>query len=260
MTSDAIRVELAGPLATILIDRPRRRNAFNLEMWQRLAEIARELSGHDELRVVVIEGVGDHFSAGGDIREMETLLDDDPGPKLGAAMATSEVVAAIPVPTVAVVRGAARGGGLELAVACDLRVADRTATFGLPPGRMGLVYGLPATHRLVATVGLPAARRLLLTAATIDVDEALRIGLVDQVCDANELPAARDELVDRLCRLSPTALRGGKQMLERAAAGQAHDDEHTRGLREQAYVGDDLRAAVRAFVDRVEPTFRSFPG
>jgi enoyl-CoA hydratase len=262
--TERIRLQRQDGIATILIDRAEKRNAFDHAMWQALRDLLEKVAGAEDVQVVVLRAVGSDFSAGGDITEMKELLGstDVAIDRLSSAMEVSQHLEALPMPTVAAMRGAARGGGLELALACDLRLADHTTTFALPPARMGLVYGLSATHRLVTTVGLPVARRLLLLSEVLDAEAALEVGLIDRVCSPETFEDELARLVDMLCRRSPTALRGNKEMLRRASVGQARDDEVSREIRHASYIGPDLREAVTAFVEGRPPNFRaaSVPG
>lgn len=254
---ECILLDRSEGVATIVIDRPDKRNAFDHAMWIHLASLLDEVAADEQVRVLVVKARGDHFSAGGDIAEMEQLIGDASvaAERLDAPMAAAAAMSRVPVPTIALVRGAARGGGCELAVACDLRWADTTASFGIPPARLGLVYGAAGTRQLVDTVGLPAARMLLFSGEPIDAEHARRLGLINRLCDPGDLDGEAERFVSALCSNSLSAIRGIKQVLRRVAAGQLEDDEVTRGLRHASYRSRDLREGVTAFLERRDPDF-----
>lgn len=146
-------VEVAGPVATVVIRNPARRNAMTTAMWRRLPELLDGLEADPAVRALVLTGAGDTFCAGADLGDLDELLDAGDA---SIAVAAEERLAAFAKPTVAAVRGACVGGGCQLAVACDLRVATTDARFGVPPARLGLVYPAPTTRRLARLVGLAA--------------------------------------------------------------------------------------------------------
>ena len=148
-----------GAVATLTINRPAKRNALTPVMWRRLAEVCAELAADPGLRVLVVTGAGPSFCAGADI---SSLSQDEA--ELKAVVQTAErALRSLPMPSIAKVRGHCLGGGNQIAVACDLRVADSTATFGVPPARLGVVYPVGSTRALVELVGPAAAKRLIFT-------------------------------------------------------------------------------------------------
>ncbi len=168
-----------GPVATLWLNRPEKRNAVTKAMWQGIATTCAELAADGTVRVMVVRGTGDHFCAGADIGELE--LGDV---SYGRANAGAEqALGAFPKPTIAFVRGSCVGGGAQIAIACDLRIADTTARFGITPARLGIVYPAFGVDRAVRLLGPSATKHLLYSAELIDPERALRIGMVDEVHD-----------------------------------------------------------------------------
>lgn len=235
MTS--IRWAVTEEVGTITIARSEKKNALSEQMWLDLDAAARTASENSALRCVVLRGEGDAYSAGADIGEfLDVVASADRFAQNQRIIDEAvEAVASIPVPTIAVVRGACVGGGLAIALACDVRVADHTAKFGLTPARLGLVYGAAETARLVANVGTSSARRLLLTADIVDAQTAFGMGLVSEVVP--DLEPAVEVLVARIVALSPYSTRAMKRILseiERTSdAGRGLADELRLGALDQ---------------------------
>jgi len=258
--TDAILLQYDGPVATVTLNRPQQRNAINLAMWERLAEIARELDADAQVRVVVLRGAGDAaFSAGADISEFET---ERSNPQQAAAYArvfdgALDAIAAIGKPTISLIRGYCVGGGLELATATDLRLAADDARFGVPIAQLGLLVGYKEMRRLVALVGPGAAMNLLLTARLINSAEALRLGLVTEVIAPLDVEGAVYGLARRLCTLAPLAARWHKQILQTvltnpALAGLTAEDE---ALPYVCFGTADFAEGRRAFLVKRAPAF-----
>lgn len=244
-------------IATITIDRPEKRNALSGEVRHELLMALDAVSADEHVRVVVLTGAGDKaFVAGADIGEFadRTPLEQR------AAMAGRRVfdaVAACPKPTIASINGVALGGGCELAMACDLRIATRSARLGQPEVRLGILPGGGGTQRLPRLVGAGRAMRLIMTGELIDAVEAERIGLVDQVVDDGELADRTRELASHLAAQSPVALRLIKDAVRAAAelplqAGLAYERE----LFITAFASDDRTEGVAAFLEKRQPAFR----
>lgn len=236
-----------GAVGTIRIDRAEKKNAFSERMWSDLTMSARELAEDGTLRAVVVCSGNDAFSAGADIGELPEILASKERFAQNQRLIDKalDAVSAIPVPTIAAIRGACVGGGLSLALACDLRIADQTAIFGLTPARLGLVYGARDTIRLRNVVGDAITRRLLLTAEIIDAERAWSVGLV------GDLGADLDEVLDgvlaRIAPLSGYSTRATKRILAALdgdpVAASALADE----LRIHALDENDLHERLRPF-------------
>lgn len=254
--SEHLRLEVAGPVAALVIDRPERRNALSYAMWSALPELAARVAAADDVRVLVVRGNGD-FSAGADISEFGTLRSGPDGARAysAAVHAGAEAIATLGKPTIAAVTGFCVGGGCELALSCDLRIAAEDARFGITPANLGIIYSLPSTKRLVDTVGPAWAKRILFTADIIDAATALRIGLVNEVHAAAVLDARVGELAARIASRSQVSVRGAKTLIERISQGRHDEDAEVHALYDQAVLSADYAEGVAAFLTKRSPRF-----
>ncbi|NIP82766.1 MAG: crotonase, partial [Gemmatimonadetes bacterium] len=187
MAYETLRMEVEERVAVLTIDRPEKRNALNATVRRELVEALDALAERDDVRVVVLTGAGDKaFVAGADIGEFAERTPLEQRAVLAGRRVHREL-AAFPKPTVAMINGYALGGGCELALACDIRVAGRSAKLGQPEIRLGLMPGGGGTQRLPRLVGFGQAMRMVLTGDILDADEAARIGLVDLLVDDDAL-------------------------------------------------------------------------
>jgi enoyl-CoA hydratase len=211
-----IRLETRDKVATLTIDRPAVRNALDRATADEISAALRELATDDTLRVLVITGGGEKvFVSGADIKDLKSRTF-----RQGLEGCNNALFAAIEAferPVVAAINGHALGGGLELAIACDIRVATDDARFGFPEVGLGIMPGAGGTQRLPRLVGMGKAKELILTGDLIDAPEALRIGLVNRVVPRADFGAAVTSLVDKLASKGPMALRLAKMALNAAA-------------------------------------------
>lgn len=246
-------VTLDGRVATLWLNRPAKRNAVTYAMWQGIAAACDRLADDAEVRVVVVRGVGDHFCAGADIGERGTI---DADVYLAATRAAEGGLHDLPKPTIAYVTGACVGGGAEIAIACDLRIADTTARFGITPARLGITYPSFAIERAVHLLGPSATKHLLYSAELIDVDRALRIGLVDEV---HESAAGRDRLAafTTLLATERSALtqQASKQLVDAVVRDGAIDPALTRRWSAEVAASPDQVEGALAFAQRRPPRF-----
>jgi len=256
-TTDTLLLDRDGPVATLTINRPDRLNAMTFAMFSRLPVLLAEAAALDGVRVLVLRGAGRRsFSAGADISEFETARST---PAQAAAyddavMAAEEALATFPAPTVAAIHGHCYGGGCALALACDLRFASSGARFAITVAKLGIVYPLRATKRLVDTVGPSRAKYILMSGADIDADQAARIGLVDEVHD--DVDPAVDDLAAILSARSGVTQRAVKQAVARILDGVTTDDEAHLALRDAALDSPDYAEGVRAFLEHRPAKFR----
>jgi enoyl-CoA hydratase len=240
------------------IDRHERRNALNAELCDELRE---GIDAADDLRAVVITGAGVAFSAGADIarRAAEVtpsagLVDDTFRPSFERLLAT---IVDAPMPVIAAINGAALGAGMQLVVACDLRVVARAATLGIPAAQRGIVLSASNVQRLVQVVGLANARDILFTGRTMTADEADRVGLVHRLAD--DALAAAVHLAGEIADLAPISVRSHKRALRLIAAASPLDQtalDELHELERLAFASDDLQEGLAAFAERRPPTFR----
>jgi enoyl-CoA hydratase len=250
-----IRWEVADLVGIATIDRPERRNALNAELC---GQLLAHLEAASDLRAVVVTGAGDKaFCAGADL-VVRTEDASEPGGGDTFRPAFEGLLDAIvdyPAPVLAAVNGPAIGAGMQLAVACDLRIAAFGASFSIPAGRLGVFLSPANVQRLATLVGQGAARDLLLTARTLDVDEAAAVGLVQRRVP-NALDAAA-EIAAEVAELAPLTVQGHKRALNLAAGGgvDAAALAEMRALEARAFASEDLREGLAAFADKRAPRF-----
>ncbi len=237
---------LDGPRATLTLDRPARRNALDLAMWEALPGLVDRAMADPAVRLLVVTGAAPAFCAGADIGEFAThAADPEWRARNNAAIRlTQTTLARAPKPVLAAIDGDAIGGGLGIALACDVRLATARSRFGLTPAKLGLVYPLHDTKLLVDAVGPAAAKRLLFTARIIEANEAARLGLVDVVDD---LAAAVDEFATSVASLSATTQIAAKAIVRRILDGATDDDAATAAQFDAAFASADFAAGVAAF-------------
>jgi enoyl-CoA hydratase/carnithine racemase len=246
--SDAeLTVEVTGPVATVVIRNPARRNAMTPAMWRQLPVLLDDLEADPAVRALVLTGADGTFCAGADLGDLDELLDAGDA---SIAVAAEERLARFAKPTVAAIRGACVGGGCQLAVACDLRIAAGDARFGVPPARLGLVYPAPTTRRLARLVGPAAAKHLLFTSELIDADRALRIGLADEVLPVDGLAARVDEITAAVVARSQLSVAAAKEIIDDRA-----DDDRLAWWHGQVRASGEAREGVAAFTERRPPRF-----
>lgn len=252
---EEFRLEHAAGVCTLSINRPARRNAVTRAMWEALPVLLSALAADEQVALLVLRGAGEHFCAGADIAEFaESYASAASAARSNAAIrAGVEALAAFPKPAVALIRGACVGGGVSLALACDLRIAGPEARFAITPAKLGLTYNLGDTTRLVRAVGVSRAKELLFTARALDAAEAERIGLVDRVADDAE--AALGETLAAMRALSRPALRGLKRMVEAVAAGAHEETPELAALFDSSFDGADFREGYAAFLEKRPPRF-----
>ena len=258
MTRPAIYLERSGATGTIVLNRPERRNAIDLAMWEALTGLLDEAEADGDIRVVVVRGVDDSaFAAGADIKEFETVH-ADPRTSRGYSAkvhAATERVAHFPKPMIAMIQGPCVGGGCAIALGCDIRVADPTSRFAIPPAKLGLVYSLADTKLLVDAVGPAKAKDILYTGRLIKADEALAIGLTDRIIAPSKIETETRELCESICAGSQFTHRATKMIVRMILGGATEDTGETLKLFDEAFQGADYREGTRAFMEKRRPKF-----
>lgn len=249
--------EQGGTLATLWLNRPARRNAFDLAMWQRLGDLALELAADAELRCLVLRGRGGAFAAGADIAEFpEKRYNAEQALAYAEVMdRATEAVAGCPAPTLAVIEGPCVGGGLELAVQCDLRLAAESARFGIPINRIGHCLPYPAMIALVELAGRATALEILLEGRILTAGEALAKGLVTRVVADDALEAEAAAAVQRIAAGAPLAARWHKRLARKALRPESLIAEDWREPLASCDTAD-YREGIRAFLAKEKPLFR----
>jgi len=243
----------APHVARLTISNPAKRNALDRPILDALAETLPAL----DARCVLLTGAGDIFSAGYDIGDLapDRLAEEAAELVAHPFQNALEALDAVAVPVVAALNGHAIGGGLELAMACDLRVAAAGARMGMPPGRLGLVYSHTGVRRFLDAVGAARTRELFLTARLIDAETAVSWGLVNEVVARERVAARGVELAASVASLAPLSQRGNKRVLRDLLAGSL-DEAAVGALREEAFRSEDFAEGVRAFVEKRSPVWK----
>lgn len=254
-----LRVTWHGPVAELVLDRPGAHNALSTDLLTVLAATCSQLAEDPRLRAVVLSSAAPRaFSVGADLKERAASSDEELLAQRPRARAGYAAVHDLPVPTVAAVHGYALGGGFELALSCDLVVADRTAVVGLPEVGVGLVPGGGGMPLLLRRVGYARAADLVLTGRRVGAEEAHELGVVDRLVGAGEAREAALGLAAQVATQSPVAVRAAKRALREAGRQERHEalEAEERAWRAAAF-SDDRREGVAAFVERRPPTWRS---
>lgn len=260
MSTPSLQYRATGAVARLTIDNPARRNAMTLDMWAALPDLVRRAEADPEVRVILLRGAGDAaFCAGADIAQFSDKRSSEAEGRIYDATvhAAQSALFAAGKPTVAYVRGACFGGGVGIALSCDLRVAASDARFRIPAARLGLGYAFSNVELVAGRIGASAAGDLLFTARTVDAEEARRLGIVSRVLDADGADAAVEELVTAIGGNAPLTLRAVKRALVEFARPAAERDAGAVDALVRACLdSDDYREGQAAFRDKREPRFR----
>ncbi|MEV0636105.1 enoyl-CoA hydratase/isomerase family protein [Streptomyces sp. NPDC050619] len=253
-----LRVELRDHIAVLTLDRPGQLNAIGSATAQRLGQALDEVRDNDDVRALVVAGAGRAFSAGADIGEIESFT--APGQFRSFVGRLTEAYALLedfPKPSVAAVHGFAFGGGLELALACDLRVAERGTRLGLPEMKLGVLPGAGGTQRLPRLVPTAIAKQMILTGEPIDAERAWQLGLVNELAEPGGALKAAEALAARLTAGAPLALAAGKRLIDYGLgmdleAAIAYERETVSVL----FSTEDRAEGLKAFRERRPGEFR----
>jgi enoyl-CoA hydratase/carnithine racemase len=253
-------VERDNNICTVTLNRPEKRNALSPEMMLELVAVLQKLQEEKEVRVVVLRGAGkEAFSAGFDISRV------GPQPRYGDGRYQSPVeyagavIEECPFPVIAMIYGYAVGGGLELAVACDLRIAAATARLGMTPAKLGVIYLAAPLRRFLDLIGPGYTKELFLTGHLIDAQRAERMGLVNQVVPAEQLEEVTYHLAQEIAENAPLSLKGIKLSISRLTNFprlSPEDEAFLAELRHIALQSEDLQEGKKAFLERRKPRFK----
>jgi len=258
MSPEVLKVDRRGGAALLTIDRPHAGNSISAEVTAALEAAVDALERDRDLVAIIITGAGDKFfSSGGDIKQYRELVTRE---QLQSAFARPrrllDRLEALPVPVIAAVNGIALGGGAELMLACDVRFAAPTASIGFPYVRLGLIPGWHGAERLTRAIGYANAMHLLTTGEPVDAAEALRLGLVNRVCDGSAVEAAI-VLTEKLAEAAPLSLAATKRVL---LASSHLPREEARRIAEgdfaDLWLSEDHREAEAAFAAKRRPVFK----
>jgi len=240
------------------LNRPERRNALNRTILEAITEKVRALADDRSVRVLVITGSGGQaFCAGADLKERRGMSPQEVEAFIPLIRDTMTAVANFPRPSIAAIDGVALGGGLELALGCDLRVAGRGATLGLPEVSLAIIPGAGGTQRLPRLIGLGHARDLILSGRRIDVDEALSMGLINRIAPAGGALETALEWAQQIARNGPLALEAAKDALDHGLHLSLADGlDHELACYNRIIPTEDRLEALEAFAQKRSPQFQ----
>jgi enoyl-CoA hydratase/carnithine racemase len=253
-------VEKRGAVGWIVFDQPAKRNAINDAMWRGIPPALQRFDADPDVRCVVFRGSGtEAFAAGADISEFEKVRSER-GAVAEYDTLLDQVLHSIqgsPKPSVAMIYGYCIGGGLEIALACDLRYCGTSAQFGIPAAKLGLAYNVEGHKRLLETVGHARAREIMFLGRRYPADEALAMGLVHRVLADAELERYTDEVIRTLCENAPLAIANSKTIVEEfvKSSGSA-DPARMRASVERCAKSADYIEGRRAFMEKRKPRFQ----
>jgi enoyl-CoA hydratase/carnithine racemase len=255
----SLAVEKRGAVGWIVFDQPQKRNAINGAMWRGIAPAMKQFDADDGVRCVAFRGAGtEAFSAGADISEFQKIRAERQSVSQYDGL-LDEVLHAIQdsrKPSLAMIHGFCLGGGLEVALACDLRYCGASAQFGIPAAKLGLAYNIEGHKRLLETVGHARAREIMFLARRYSADEGLAFGLVHRVLEDSTLKKHVDEALETLCENAPLAIANSKTIIEEyvKAAGQP-DSARMDASIDRCARSADYEEGRRAFMEKRKPRF-----
>ena len=259
MTDKYIELDSQEGIATIILDRPDKLNAWNTLMREQLREAVSNIVDDDDVRVLIITGSGRAFSAGEDVQGMGDLSNVGPkGFRRRVRMIHNvfDDLEQIEIPVIAAINGVAAGGGLELALSCDFRIASENAKFGLPEGNVGLIPGSGGISRLVKLVGPAISKKLVMTGEIIDASRALEVGLIEEVVAPDKLIDHCREFAQTLAARAPLALGTAKLVINQCLNTDLETGRNLERLGQSTLkLSDDHEEGVKSFLEKRVPKF-----
>jgi enoyl-CoA hydratase/carnithine racemase len=250
--------DFSPPIAKVILNRADKRNAITHAMWQGLQRVAGTMADDASIKVVLLRGAGDAaFSAGADIIEMQQTVSDPARMKVVQQTVLDAQAAweRLPMPTIALVRGACTGGGCGLALACDLRLATPDAFFSVPPARLGLAYSLADTKRLYELVGPSRTKEILFTARRIGAEEALRLGLVNDIVPPEDIEARALALARDIAANASNSVRAAKTVVAMLGDGVHAETPASQRPYDESFASPEFAEGARAFIEKRPPKF-----
>lgn len=256
--TDRIIARKDGAIGWLTFNNPERRNAVSLDMWQAIPGVLDDFSADAAIRAIVLTGAGDKaFVSGADISQFEKQRSsaeaiahyDAVGEKAQTALKQCDK------PVIAMIRGYCIGGGLAIAMLCDLRICSADARFGIPAAKMGLGYRASSMKNLVDIVGAAYAREIMITARQFSPEEALRMGLVHRVVDVAELEKTTRDYCEMIAANAPLTMRAAKRIIREVSAAK-YDVEACAAWVKECFDSEDYREGRRAFMEKRKPVFK----
>ena len=250
--SSLLETHLAEGIFRLNLNRPEKRNAMSADMWRSLLTELQKLEESTSYQLLVLRGQPGCCSAGADIGELrEHSLDQEWMLTNNELIKEAQLaLERLPIATLAVVDGYCMGGGCGLMLACDYRLASACSVFAITPAKLGLLYSLEDTRRLVNVVGLSRAKQMLFLAEVVKAEQAASWGLVNEVCPQAQIEARSQKLIETLCSMSPFSLSGLKKTFTALAGLQDHDIGELQRLFEQAFATDEYTKRTKAFMKK----------
>ena len=257
--SELIEATRDGEILTITLNNPDKRNALTMQAWAQLAYILGQISMDETVRCIVIRGAGDKaFAAGADISEFsEVRANAEQAAEYGKATALAlDTLVNCLHPTIALIQGACTGGGLEIAAACDIRIANESSKFGVPISRLGFPFAYPELEPVMKVVGRANVLDLLLSGRIIGAEEALRMGLVTQLVSDEAVVKAAYDLAKRMVAAAPLSMRYTKKFVNRLTNNPAPLSANELAESYTPCDSEDYAEGVRAFLAKEKPAFK----
>jgi len=255
-----ITLHIINNVAHLTINRADKRNALSQGMWQKLADYCDELNQHATVKVLVVTAVGNKaFCAGADIEELTVLLKNKTQLQQNnhIVQLAQQKLQQLPIPTIAAINGVCIGGGLGLAMCCDFRLSVEHAKFAITPAKLGLLYSIEDTKRLVDLVGLSRAKELLYLGKVISAETAQQWGLLTNIItDGSDFNGAVNQLVEALLNVSRNSIAGIKSTLGYIHATGTESEQDIRQLFDDAFNHEDFNEGAAAFLEKRKPNFK----
>ncbi|WP_019850214.1 enoyl-CoA hydratase/isomerase family protein [Desulfitobacterium sp. PCE1] len=257
MAYETILVDIADGIATVTLNRPEVLNALNGQVFNELGDVALELGADRSVQAVIITGGDKVFAAGADIKQMANLSTVDAAIGGRPSHRAFSLIETIPKPVIASIAGFALGGGCELTLVCDVRIAADSAQFGLPEIKLGILPGAGGTQRLPRLIGAGKAKELIFSGDFINADEALRVGLVNKVVPADQLREETLKMAKRFAARGAVALHLAKSAIDEGLrmdleAGMQYEHKCFSLL----FATEDQKEGMRAFIEKRPPDFK----
>jgi len=256
MEYQILKIQIADCIATVTISRPAALNALNTAFFKELNHFLDDLEPRDDVKVLIITGEGKSFVAGADIAEMAPMTSAEGYAFSTYGQHTFDRLERLSIPVIAAVNGYALGGGCELAMACDFRIASKLAKFGQPEMNLGMIPGYAATQRLSRLTGLGNALYLILTAETITADDALRIGLVQKVTEPELLLDEVMKLASKIANNGSQAVSTSKRVIRHGLNMSFHEGSEMEAVEfGKQFDHKATKEGMKAFLEKRKPTW-----
>ena len=257
--TERVKTWLDGQVLHIRFNNPEKHNALSVDMWEAVPPLLDKAAKDDNVRMVVLSGEGGKsFVSGADISQFEDMRAAKEAVKKYEAMAEAALqgIYEFEKPTVACIQGYCIGGGVNVAICCDIRIASSNSTFAIPAAKLGLGYRYSAMKNLTDLVGPGHAKDIFFTARRLDAAEALRIGLINRVADSDKLDALLAEYTTAICQNAPLTIKAGKRIIRDVLKTGDADMDLARKLILDCFESDDYAEGRRAFMEKRKPVFK----